>query len=48
MVLKAHDVEAHHVGQPRELEHGVRLTSVGPDEHTELEIVPVVGHRRPR
>ncbi|HEX6457287.1 MAG TPA: hypothetical protein VF032_00095 [Thermoleophilaceae bacterium] len=44
MILEADDVEPDHVGEPRELEQGVRLPGDGRDEHAELEVVAIVGH----
>jgi hypothetical protein len=46
VVLERDDVEPDDVGQPRQLHHAVGLRGDGRDEHAELEVVAVVGHRR--
>jgi hypothetical protein len=46
VVLERDDVEPDNVGQPRQLHHAVGLRGDGRDEHAELEVVAVVGHRR--
>ena len=46
VILKRHEIQPHGVGQASELQHRRRLAGKRRDEDTELQVVPVVGHRR--
>ena len=46
VVLNAHQVEAAHVGQLRQLDRLLRPLGIGAGKDAELQLVPVVGHRR--